>query len=128
MTNKSCPFCGQIPTNKDKWFDTNTAGKWGYVQCCGQGPDIRAGYRELHEWKQEALDAWNTRDAWVKVSERLPEFDQISDNDTCVYVLGYNEISGVSEYQYSRSHSWRPIADFNLTPTHWQHMPDAPLT
>jgi hypothetical protein len=57
-----CPFCGAVPdSDNNGTFDTICAGKWGFVVCCCQGPEVRTNYHELEHWKQDAIDAWNER-------------------------------------------------------------------
>lgn len=59
-----CPWCGKVPDTSNPnsfWLDDATGGKWGAVQCCCIGPDIRTGYSPLVEWRDEAIDAWNER-------------------------------------------------------------------
>lgn len=64
MEAKPCPWCGRIPdVNNDDHFSTDAGGKWGWLQCCGNGPEVRAGYRPLAEWRDAAIAAWNERRA-----------------------------------------------------------------
>ena len=60
---KPCPWCGRTPDADDPaTFATyHTGGKWGAVQCCAIGPEIRTGYRPLAEWKDAAIAAWDDR-------------------------------------------------------------------
>lgn len=61
-TIKPCPWCGKTPDINDSFsFWRDGGGKWGSVQCCCIGPDVRTGYGPLEEWKDEAIAAWNTR-------------------------------------------------------------------
>lgn len=54
----ACPFCGEVPAGFDS---TEGSGKWGWVQCCIAGPDVRTGYKPLQYWREDAIAAWNTR-------------------------------------------------------------------
>lgn len=57
-----CPWCGEVPdVTNDAHFGVDDAGKWGWLQCCANGPEIRAGYRPLDEWRDDAIKAWNER-------------------------------------------------------------------
>ena len=56
---KDCPFCGEVPP-KDSYY-VNQGTKWGGVQCCIDGPEVRTGYQNWPAWKQDAIEAWNTR-------------------------------------------------------------------
>jgi hypothetical protein len=38
------------------------------VECCIRGPEVRAGYRPLAEWKDKAIAEWNTRKASAEVA------------------------------------------------------------
>lgn len=61
---KPCPWCGKVPDVNDPrtfWVDDSVGGKWGAVQCCGIGPDVRTGYGPVAEWREEAIAAWNHR-------------------------------------------------------------------
>ena len=59
---KPCPWCGRTPEpDQPDHYGTNVSGKWGFMQCCGQGPEIRTGYKLWEEWKDAALAAWNER-------------------------------------------------------------------
>ena len=59
---KPCPFCGHTPDPyDDSTFETNNVGKWGFVLCCIQGPEVRTGFNPLGHWRRQAIDAWNTR-------------------------------------------------------------------
>lgn len=52
---KPCPFCGQHPNG----FVVECS--WGRVQCCIGGPEVRAGYNNMEEWCDAAVDEWNIR-------------------------------------------------------------------
>lgn len=60
---KPCPFCGE--TCAATQIDGNQGDKWGGVVCgCGaQGPEVRTGYDDSAdaEWRQSAIEQWNTR-------------------------------------------------------------------
>lgn len=59
-----CPFCGQTPDiNGLHTFQSSQGTKWGSVVCCCTGPEVRTGYGHVDEWRQDAIDAWNTRAA-----------------------------------------------------------------
>ncbi len=62
MRIKPCPFCGETPDYDDPHtFDCDQGTKWGFVQCCCRGPDVRTGYGPLEEWRDDAIKAWNER-------------------------------------------------------------------
>lgn len=57
-----CPFCGRVPDASNPatfWMDETT--KWGAVECCCVGPEIRTGYEPLEKWRDEAIAEWNKR-------------------------------------------------------------------
>lgn len=57
-----CPFCGLTPdANDPASFTQEKQPKWGRVVCCIEGPEVRAGYAPLEEWKDAAIAAWNRR-------------------------------------------------------------------
>lgn len=56
---KPCPFCGETPGPDDYFVNQGT--KYGGIQCCCEGPDVRTGYREWPAWKDDAIKAWNIR-------------------------------------------------------------------
>jgi len=58
---KPCPFCGKTPRPDD--YYTDGAGKWGGIQCCIYGPDVRTHYEDWPAWKDRAIEEWNTRAA-----------------------------------------------------------------
>ena len=58
---KPCPFCGETPPNDDAQFYVNQGTKWGGVQCCCGGPEVRTGYQPVAHWKVDAIREWNTR-------------------------------------------------------------------
>ena len=63
---KPCPFCGETPdiTNPATFID-HQGTKWGSVQCCALGPEVRTGYdvSKNAPWHEDAIAAWNTRAA-----------------------------------------------------------------
>src|SRR5687767_8078076 len=63
-----CPFCGVVPPSDSYYM--NQGDKWGGIQCCIQGPEVRTYYEEWPKWKQAAIDAWNTRATPTDVAER----------------------------------------------------------
>jgi Lar family restriction alleviation protein len=54
-----CPFCGETPTVFNT--DHHMGGKWGFVSCCCDGPQVRTGYQSEEHWRAEAIAAWNIR-------------------------------------------------------------------
>lgn len=54
-----CPFCGKQPSG----YSTDAGGKWGWVQCCCNGPEVRTGYATDDSWHPDAANEWNTRAA-----------------------------------------------------------------
>lgn len=70
---KPCPLCGALPRLDEPLAFQETDGpKWGALICCGQGPEVRTGYKEVSHWRGEALEAWNDR--WMdNVTLRLLE-------------------------------------------------------
>jgi Lar family restriction alleviation protein len=57
-----CPFCGATPdASEESTFRLTDGFKWGAVACCGTGPEVRTGYGEVADWKDAAIEAWNTR-------------------------------------------------------------------
>lgn len=62
MTLLPCPFCGTTPDiDNPATFQTNQGTKWGFVVCCCNGPEVRTGYQEASEWRDDAIKEWNTR-------------------------------------------------------------------
>lgn len=59
---KPCPFCGKTPdADEPNTFVLATGGKWGAVQCCCIGPEVRTSYLPLEKWRDEAIAAWDDR-------------------------------------------------------------------
>jgi hypothetical protein len=57
-----CPFCGQKPdSTASVTFQMNGSGKYGWVECCCNGPEVRIGLKNADEWTTEAAVAWNKR-------------------------------------------------------------------
>lgn len=52
-----CPFCGEQPTTLRE-VDTS---KWGAVECCCTGPEVRTGYEDVEHWAEAAVEEWNKR-------------------------------------------------------------------
>ena len=66
ITLKPCPFCGTTPDADDlSTFGMPNSSKWGAVQCCVGGPEVRTNYMPVEHWKQRAAEAWNTREDLV---------------------------------------------------------------
>ncbi|WAJ27589.1 Lar family restriction alleviation protein [Antarcticirhabdus aurantiaca] len=66
-----CPFCGTTPDiNNPATFQSSQGTKWGAVVCCCTGPEVRTGYDPVEEWRDDAIEAWNTR-----VSSPVPSVD-----------------------------------------------------
>jgi hypothetical protein len=76
----NCPFCGEVPTG----FDTISNGKWGFVQCCISGPEVRASYAPLEEWRERAIAEWNDRKAPAPSAEPVAVFDGYMDGGTAI--------------------------------------------
>ena len=56
-----CPFCGDVPVSLYGVHAGERSDKWGGVQCCIQGPEVRTGYGPVEDWRDDAVRAWNTR-------------------------------------------------------------------
>ncbi len=60
-----CPFCGcKMEAETQFLFDTNQGTKWGHVtcpQCAACGPEVRTDYGPVEDWKDKAIEEWNTR-------------------------------------------------------------------
>lgn len=57
-----CPFCGSKPDSEDPMtFGKSPGGKYGFVTCCCEGPEIRLGRADEESWKIQAAAAWNRR-------------------------------------------------------------------
>jgi len=56
-----CPFCGEVPTIDSIRADDSQGGKWGSVNCCITGPEVRTGYKLVEHWRDAAISAWNRR-------------------------------------------------------------------
>ena len=104
-----CPFCG---TNNDygdldhgtciepgAWWDSAMRGeKFGYVKCYECGCIIKANT------EKDAIKIWNTRNGWIKCSERLPEVD----GDDVLIVLYDNtiELANLTIKEWSGELGW----------------------
>ena len=61
---KPCPWCGNTPdASNPGTFQLTDGVKYGAVQCCGAGPDVRTDYRDFPHWKDAAIESWNDRTA-----------------------------------------------------------------
>lgn len=59
---KPCPFCGMTPEyNGPAWFRFVDGHKWGAVQCCCTGPEVRTQYKDWTHWRDAAIAEWNER-------------------------------------------------------------------
>ncbi len=59
-----CPWCGESPdTTKDENFRLTDGLKYGALQCCVIGPEVRTDYKDVSHWKASAIAAWNDRRA-----------------------------------------------------------------
>lgn len=60
---KPCPWCLMVPDITDpNTFRLTDGSKWGALQCCGTGPEVRTGYGPVEEWREDAIEAWNNRE------------------------------------------------------------------
>jgi hypothetical protein len=61
----ACPFCGETPNyDSENTYGLRDGGyKYGCVVCqCGAlGPDVRTGYKDWTDWREDAAKAWNDR-------------------------------------------------------------------
>jgi hypothetical protein len=94
---KECPFCGRTPNEDDHY--TNQGTKWGGIQCCIEGPEVHTEYKKWPHWKEDAIEAWNTRtpskDRELLIELSMPEFStkELSDFIKGRYVI--NELAGM---------------------------------
>ncbi|HXU93215.1 MAG TPA: hypothetical protein VFP33_06110 [Gallionella sp.] len=59
---KPCPWCGEKPnTELDSAFRLTDGMKYGALQCCVVGPEVRTDYKPVSHWKASAIKAWNDR-------------------------------------------------------------------
>lgn len=59
---KPCPFCSETPDVDGEYtFATDDGGKWGAVQCCCRGPQVRTFYEDVEHWRDDAIEVWNER-------------------------------------------------------------------
>ena len=59
---KPCPWCGEVPdVSKNESFRLTDGVKYGALQCCVVGPEVRTGYKDLQFWRDDAIEAWNCR-------------------------------------------------------------------
>lgn len=57
-----CPFCGSKPNPEDPMtFGKSPGGKYGFVTCCCEGPEVRLGRSDEESWQLQAASAWNKR-------------------------------------------------------------------
>lgn len=71
-----CPWCGEIPDiNNDASFRLTDGVKYGALQCCVTGPEVRTDYKDVDHWRAAAVAAWNDRSAAPPAldAEGLPE-------------------------------------------------------
>lgn len=69
-----CPFCGQKPDiDNDASFRLTDGMKYGALQCCIVGPEVRTDYKEVSHWKGAAIAAWNERIA-PPASQEAPDY------------------------------------------------------
>ena len=76
---RECPFCGATPDiNSPHTFRCDQGDKWGFVECCCRGPEVRTDYMPLESWRDDAISAWNTRpaDAVREAARALLEADE----------------------------------------------------
>jgi len=68
-----CPWCGETPdVSTDASFRLTDGVKYGALQCCVVGPEVRTDYKDLPHWRERAISAWNDRKA---LASRPPEVD-----------------------------------------------------
>ncbi|MBC8740462.1 hypothetical protein F6X40_27890 [Paraburkholderia sp. UCT31] len=59
---RKCPWCHVVPdVTKRESFQLVDGHKWGALVCCGRGPEVRTGYRDVKDWADGAIEAWNER-------------------------------------------------------------------
>ncbi|MFS2027114.1 hypothetical protein [Massilia sp. CT11-137] len=59
-----CPWCGEVPdVSNDASFRLTDGVKYGALQCCIVGPEVRTDYKDVPHWKAKAIAAWNDRRA-----------------------------------------------------------------
>jgi len=59
---RPCPYCGETPDVNDlRSFRETDGPKWGALQCCGMGPEVRTNYEPVEKWRDRAIEAWNRR-------------------------------------------------------------------
>ena len=57
-----CPFCGGA--GEPQFENRIPRGKWAFIECVGcgaKGPDVRTGYADIEEWRDDAVKEWNRR-------------------------------------------------------------------
>lgn len=71
-----CPWCGESPdANGENTYRLTDGLKYGAVQCCIVGPEVRTDYKDVAHWKDRAIEAWNERavPAQGALTDALPE-------------------------------------------------------
>lgn len=59
---RPCPWCGEAPdVTKEGAFRLTDGMKYGALQCCVIGPEVRTDYKDVEHWKAKAIAAWNER-------------------------------------------------------------------
>lgn len=57
-----CPWCGETPdVSTDASFRLTDGVKYGALQCCVVGPEVRTDYKDVPHWRERAIAAWNER-------------------------------------------------------------------
>jgi len=59
-----CPWCGETPdVSNEASFRLTDGVKYGALQCCVVGPEVRTDYKDVPHWRERAIAAWNDRKA-----------------------------------------------------------------
>ena len=68
-----CPWCGEVPdVSNNASFRLTDGVKYGALQCCVVGPEVRTDYKDVPHWKAKAIAAWNDRRASPVGEVELP--------------------------------------------------------
>lgn len=85
-----CPWCGQSPdVTNEAAFRLTDGEKYGALQCCGIGPEVRTDYKPVEHWKARAIEAWNERTAPAAGTEKDAEPGESSINEIRTAIADY---------------------------------------
>jgi hypothetical protein len=90
-----CPWCGETPdVSNDASFRLTDGVKYGALQCCVVGPEVRTDYKDVPHWREAAIAAWNDRKTLAsrpaEVDDKIPR----ESNDALIALAKYWKLDG----------------------------------